>query len=328
MSYAKKTTITVFLIIFINIILFHTVLAIENITKEIPQHDDIITYQNTTFSESTQNSSVENGNIIIETQRSFDRSLDILNIVATLIGVLVGLLTLIIIIATALGFFEYNKWRAIRKTIETEANVIRDIRTNAENDVSIFKEKFKNLFHLPITEKPSEELIEKSNELISRLELSEKLGTKLKPDDYYIRGVNLFYKGQYEEALKTFDKVIELKPDDADAWSNKGAALGKLDQYEEALKAYDKAIELKPDDADAWYNKGVALGEFDQYEEALKAYDKAIELKPDDADAWSNKGAVLGELDQYEEALKAYDKAIELKPDYADAWFNKGVVLG
>jgi hypothetical protein len=51
MSYAKKTTITVFLIIFINIILFHTVLAIENITKEIPQHDDIITYQNTTFSE-------------------------------------------------------------------------------------------------------------------------------------------------------------------------------------------------------------------------------------------------------------------------------------
>jgi len=82
MSYVKKTTIAIFLLIFINIFLFHTVLGIENITTEILQHDDIIASQNTTFSESTQNSSVENENIILEAQRSFDRSLDILNIVA------------------------------------------------------------------------------------------------------------------------------------------------------------------------------------------------------------------------------------------------------
>ncbi len=90
-----------------------------------------------------------------------------------------------------------------------------------------------------------------------------------------------------------------------------------------AIKAFDKAIELKPGHADAWYNKGVALGKLNQYEEAIKAFDKAIELKPDRADAWSNKGIALGKPNQYEEAIKAFDKAIELKPDQAYAWYNR-----
>ncbi|MDL1976068.1 MAG: hypothetical protein LWX55_15110 [Deltaproteobacteria bacterium] len=123
MSYVKKTTIAIFLLIFINIFLFHTVLGIENITKEILQHDDIIASQNTTFSESTQNSSVENENIIIETQRSFDKSLDILNIVVALIGVLVAVLTLIIAVASAIGIFEYASVKKTGKNVKDDAEI-------------------------------------------------------------------------------------------------------------------------------------------------------------------------------------------------------------
>ena len=31
------------------------------------------------------------------------------------------------------------------------------------------------------------------------------------------------------------------------AWNNKGYALGKLDRVEEAIKCYEKAIEIKPE---------------------------------------------------------------------------------
>lgn len=47
---------------------------------------------------------------------------------------------------------------------------------------------------------------------------------------------------------------------------------------EEAIKAYDKAIEINPENADDWYNKGFALYELGKYEEATKAYDKAKEI--------------------------------------------------
>jgi tetratricopeptide (TPR) repeat protein len=147
-------------------------------------------------------------------------------------------------------------------------------------------------------------------------------------DAWFNKGVALGKLGRYDEALKAFNKAIEIKPDYADTWYNKGVALHKLGRYDEALKAFNKAIEIKPDYADTWYNKGVALSELGRYDEALKAHDKAIEIKPDDADAWYNKGNALSKLGRYNEALKAYDKAIEIKPDHADAWVNKGVALG
>ena len=50
-------------------------------------------------------------------------------------------------------------------------------------------------------------------------------------------------------------------------------------KVEEAIKAYDKAIEINPDDYKAWYNKGVALNKLGRHEEAINAVNKATELK-------------------------------------------------
>jgi tetratricopeptide (TPR) repeat protein len=77
------------------------------------------------------------------------------------------------------------------------------------------------------------------------------------------------------------------------AWNNKGLALDDLNKYDEAIKAFDKAIEINPQYSLAWYNKGRALYKLNKYDEAIKAYDKAIEINPQNSDAWSNKGAVL-----------------------------------
>lgn len=320
MSYVKKTTIAIFLLIFINIFLFHTVLGIENITTEILQHDDIIASQNTTFSESTQNSSVENENIIIEAQRSFDKSLDILNIVVASIGVLVGALTLIFIILGAFGLVQYKIIEGYKKNIEKSvksseenAKFIENLKNKMEVSISTSKKEAediseKEMEYLLITKEPSKELMEISNEFVSTSKISEMFGTELKPNDYYLRGVNLFLKGKYEEAIKNFDKA----PDYADALSYKGVALGELKRYEEAIEAYKKAIKLKPHRRGLWFNKGVALGKLGRYEEAIEAYDEAIKLKSDYADALYNRACHYStDKGDPEKALSDLEKAIE-----------------
>jgi tetratricopeptide (TPR) repeat protein len=131
--------------------------------------------------------------------------------------------------------------------------------------------------------------------------------------ELFDRGVAAYYAHDFEKAIDFWSSVLELKPDDAWAWYNKGITLGNLGRHEEALAAYDKALELNPDDARAWYNKGAALGNLGRHEEALEALNKALELIPDDARAWTGKCAVLENLGRYEEALEALNKALELK---------------
>ena len=63
-----------------------------------------------------------------------------------------------------------------------------------------------------------------------------------------------------EDALVSYDRAIALKPDYAEAYSNRGNALLDLKRPECALASYHKAIALKPDLALAYFSRGNALG--------------------------------------------------------------------
>ena len=71
------------------------------------------------------------------------------------------------------------------------------------------------------------------------------------------------------------------------------------EKYNEAIKAYDKAIEINPQDSDVWYKKGNILNKLGKYNEAIKAYEKAIEIDPHNSNAWNNKGVTLAKLGDF-----------------------------
>jgi tetratricopeptide (TPR) repeat protein len=268
MSNARKALIGLFLLIVISTSI-HSVLAQENKTS---------TTQNATFAEASPKSEVTQEDILIEAQRNFDRSLSILNIVATSMGVLVGLITIIFVIAIAVGFFEYSKWKAIRKDIEKEANIIRELRLNAEKDASTLRNEIEKIPLTSLTENPSKEIVEKLDEFSRKLKLVEILGGSLKPEDYFNLGYDLYFKGKYELALEATATALELKPNYAHAWNAKSATLIRLGRYDEALKAAEKAIELKPDFASAWFNLACFYSIKGNKEKTLSNLKKAIEL--------------------------------------------------
>ena len=152
----------------------------------------------------------------------------------------------------------------------------------------------------------------------------------LKPDSaeaFNNRGAALQELKRFGEALASFDRALEFRPDYAGAFNNRGNALEALGRYDEALASYDRALALEPDYADAANNRGVVLAALRRYDEALASYDRALALKPDYANPFNGRGVALMALRRFEEALASYDQALALKPDYADAFSNRGNVL-
>lgn len=143
----------------------------------------------------------------------------------------------------------------------------------------------------------------------------------------YHRGETLLELKRYEDALKVYNRAVELKPEYTEAWQGQGNTLFELKRYQDALDAYDKAIQIKPDYWQAWNGRGKALDRLQQYEEAINSYDSALKIQADNLEAWNGRGNSLIKLQQYSEAIASFDKALKLKPDYSPAWYQRGWAL-
>ena len=119
------------------------------------------------------------------------------------------------------------------------------------------------------------------------------------------------------QAVELISKAIEINPDNAAAYYNRGVALRDLNQHQAAIDSYDRAIAIKPDFAEACFNRGNALRDLKRYQAAIDSYDRAIAIKPDYAEPWNSRGNALRDLKQYQAAIDSYDKALSLKPGYA-----------
>ena len=142
---------------------------------------------------------------------------------------------------------------------------------------------------------------------------------------YYNRGVVYRKLGNTQQAINDYNKAIELNPQDAEAYVNRGVAYAKLGNTQQEIKDYNKAIELNPQLPEAYNNRGAAYDKLGNYQQEIKDYNKAIELNPQYAIAYNNRGLSYDKLGNYQQAIKDFNKAIELNPQYAEAYSNRGV---
>jgi len=92
-------------------------------------------------------------------------------------------------------------------------------------------------------------------------------------------------KEQYHnDSTSSFEKILLQKPTEF-------AYAGKSD-YDKAIEYYEKIIELYPNDAEAYYNMGFAYSNKSDYDKAIECYKKAIILNPDYAEAYNNLSIV------------------------------------
>ena len=143
---------------------------------------------------------------------------------------------------------------------------------------------------------------------------------------YHNRGVAYCSKGNYDRAIEDFGKVIELKPNDADGYNSRGEVYSNEREYDGAIRDFTKALALNPNHAHTYYNRGTIYCNKGNYDRAIADFDIAIELNPNDAYAYSNRGTAYTNKGELAKAIVNYTRAIELNPNYGITYNNRGRV--
>jgi len=134
----------------------------------------------------------------------------------------------------------------------------------------------------------------------------------------------LMSQGQLEEAIQNYKRVIELKPNYAEAYIKLGSALTTQGKLEEAIQNHRRALELKPNYPELHVNLGITLAAQGNLPQAIEHYERALQLKPDFPQAHLDLGSALAGQGNLPQAIEHYQRALQLEPDFPQAHLNLG----
>lgn len=147
----------------------------------------------------------------------------------------------------------------------------------------------------------------------------------------------------FELAVAKYSEMVKLQPDNADHYYNLALAQANAKHYDEATKTVDRALELKPGErayeslkkliaehkerdlinqAKAIVEEGDQLYSAGQYAAALQKYEEARPLLPENVThgLWAQLGRTHAHLNHPEQAIVAFRRAIELQPTKTEYW--------
>jgi len=140
-----------------------------------------------------------------------------------------------------------------------------------------------------------------------------------KANEHNDRGVMLFHRRELAAAEAEFHRVLDIRPDFAEAYNNLGLTLSDLGKKEEAVEAFKKAIDLSPEAPEAYNNLGCLYRIKKDYQQAVELFNQAIAKREDYSLAYFNLGVAYEELEKFELAIKAWEKVLNLQPTHEEA---------
>ncbi len=102
-----------------------------------------------------------------------------------------------------------------------------------------------------------------------------------------------FSRGEFEQALRAFAKVIEFNPKNVSAWIGQVRMLIELGEFQQARKWADTALERFPDAPELLAAKAVTLARLGDLQAAMVFSDAAIEGHGETPYLWLARGDVL-----------------------------------
>lgn len=147
------------------------------------------------------------------------------------------------------------------------------------------------------------------------------------------------------EALTKIDQVLEIQPNNQDAFKYRSIIQGRLDKavtsqigqiikqgenfhsrkdYNAAIREFDKAIRLAPNSSDAYRQRGRSKREKGDFNGSLRDFNQAIKLEPNNYGAYLGRGLLYQIMKDTRQALNDFNRGIQLNPEIANGYYYRG----
>jgi tetratricopeptide (TPR) repeat protein len=143
---------------------------------------------------------------------------------------------------------------------------------------------------------------------------------------YFIRAHVRRLAGDRKGAAADHAEGLKRTPTDDQSWVARGMARLADRQPNEALRDFDKALQLNPRCLAALEDRAAVLSDvLGRTREAVRALDRAIALYPEHGQARAGRGVLLARLGKYKEALRDARHAERLDPRPANLYRVAGI---
>ena len=146
-----------------------------------------------------------------------------------------------------------------------------------------------------------------------------------RPRPNYNLGCAIYDKADYEQAIKYFNKTLQLDPNYFDAFEGLASAYLSEEKITEAIEYCNKVISLNPKASRAYYIyyiKGLALYHQNLFEQAIANFQKSIEINPLFDKIYNDLATIYNRQGQIEKAVFYWNKAIQINPERPESLNN------
>ncbi|MEQ8169060.1 MAG: tetratricopeptide repeat protein [Candidatus Eremiobacterota bacterium] len=143
--------------------------------------------------------------------------------------------------------------------------------------------------------------------------------------DFYLKGRECLRQGNIDDAIKEFEKSLELKPDCKDAVFYTGQAWEKKEEFLMAQISYQKSIELDPLCKKSWESLYELYEKMKNWDDGLMFFEKVSQrINRNSLKLWLlEKFAIIYLTEKnFLRAEECYREILKLKPGYSVAVIN------
>jgi tetratricopeptide (TPR) repeat protein len=157
-------------------------------------------------------------------------------------------------------------------------------------------------------------------------DLNQAVKLAASAEDHAERGRILFALKDREEAVRAFDKALELGPEEAEVYRAKAETLRALKKDKEAAEAVEQYLAHRGrPSAEIYRMLGALRAKLGDSPAALVAYSNALKMQPDSA-TFTARGWVFLANESTPLALADFDQAIQRDPHNAEAYTGRGLI--
>jgi tetratricopeptide (TPR) repeat protein len=139
-------------------------------------------------------------------------------------------------------------------------------------------------------------------------------------------GIGLLDAQQYAASARAFERVAELRPDYADAFTNIAIADFQWERFDAARSGLEKALQLAPRNARALYYLALVERTQGHLDAAINDLREVAAQFPRSRDAHRELGFSLYQKHKYEEARSEYETLQSIDPDDLAAHYNLSII--